>query len=245
MKKFFLIILCFLVIAPCAMFLVACGEISSYTIEVLASDIRYGLVTGSGTFNEGDSATIKATTKGDETNFLCWTLNNKVVSNQAEYTFNVSKENQGTFIAVFDQGCEYFTITSAVLNIYEDAKPTTLNLKALGGASLSSLQEIYNTTSSPVISTQNKSTITSFYTGNLIHRKNNNNDAYYCKIEAIAISEAGEKTYEKYIDLDFDKLLESGSLETPITTIDNFGTIKLTIAKLDGTLVNEILNISV
>lgn len=62
--------------------------LQTYTISVVANPDNGGTVTGGGTFNEGQSCTIKAT---DNTgyNFVKWTENDEQVSTDREYTFNV------------------------------------------------------------------------------------------------------------------------------------------------------------
>ena len=62
--------------------------LQTYTIDVSANPSNGGMVMGGGTFDEGQSCTVKAT---DNTgyNFLNWTENDEQVSTQREYTFDV------------------------------------------------------------------------------------------------------------------------------------------------------------
>ncbi|MBE7082920.1 MAG: hypothetical protein E7378_04555 [Clostridiales bacterium] len=88
-----------------------------YNIYVRINHARYGTVSGgNGVFEEGQEITIKAIpTESDiesqNSTFLCWILNNKVVSNQKEYTFEVSSETAGTYVALFEsEKSEYVAI---------------------------------------------------------------------------------------------------------------------------------------
>ena len=63
-----------------------------HRLSVTASPATYGTVNGGGTFAEGSSHTVTATTKSGHT-FVNWTQNAKVVSTSASYTFNMPSAN--------------------------------------------------------------------------------------------------------------------------------------------------------
>ena len=63
--------------------------LQSFTIEVSANPINGGTVTGGGTFDEGQSCTVKAT-ENTGYNFVNWTENDLQVSTDREYTFDVT-----------------------------------------------------------------------------------------------------------------------------------------------------------
>ena len=60
-----------------------------YSITVSANPSEGGTVTGSGTYQQGQSCTVKATSKPNFT-FVNWTENGNQVSDLAEYTFTVT-----------------------------------------------------------------------------------------------------------------------------------------------------------
>jgi len=63
--------------------------VPSYTIDVSANPSNGGTATGGGTFQEGQSCTVKATTNTGF-NFVKWTENDVQVSTNIEYTFEVT-----------------------------------------------------------------------------------------------------------------------------------------------------------
>ncbi len=71
---------------------------SSYTITVSANPNNGGIVTGGGTYNQGQSCTVTATPNTGYT-FTNWTENGSVVSSNANYTFNV--EGNRSLVANF------------------------------------------------------------------------------------------------------------------------------------------------
>ena len=75
-------------------------EINSYEITVAANNDDYGTVTGGGTFNHGESATIVATPNEGYV-FVDWRKGNAVVSTNATYTFTVTEA--GDYIANFEE----------------------------------------------------------------------------------------------------------------------------------------------
>ena len=250
MKKFLLILLCVLIISPCAIFLSACGVPNVYEIIVLSSDARYGLVLGGGQFDEGNSVTISAKPKTSDCQFLCWTLNNKIISSSPDYTFTATNETQGNYVAVFDQGCDYFVLSEAVLDVYTDVEVDSLNFQVKVGTTLSSLQLITDTTTSPYTSLQNSS-VANFHTGLLIHRKTDNSNPYHCEI--LANSTHGETTsyYKASLTLDYNSLLENGLLEFKRIdddndnriTINGFGKVALKFERLNADFVSKILKV--
>ena len=131
MKKIYSILISILVIAPCMFFLTACGEPQKYNIEVRTSDASYGSVnTIDGSYDEGTSLTLRATPILDS-EFLCWALNDTVVSKDAEYTISVSKETQGKYVAIFNNGCQYYAVSEVKFdkNGNENPIPIKLNIE--------------------------------------------------------------------------------------------------------------------
>jgi uncharacterized repeat protein (TIGR02543 family) len=63
--------------------------LQTFTVEVSANPSNGGTVTGSGTFDEGQSCTVKAT-ENTGYNFVNWTENSVQVSTDREYTFDVT-----------------------------------------------------------------------------------------------------------------------------------------------------------
>lgn len=87
--------------------------IPSYNITVLANNDTYGTVAGGGTYPEGTQVTISAT-PATGYNFINWTENSSVVSNNAEYSFAATANR--TLVANFE--AITYTITAT-------ANPTT------------------------------------------------------------------------------------------------------------------------
>ena len=77
---------------------VAHFAINSYDITATADPTEGGSVTGGGTYNHFDECTLTATAATGYT-FQNWTLNDEVVSTDAEYTFEVS--GGGEYVAHF------------------------------------------------------------------------------------------------------------------------------------------------
>ncbi len=77
---------------------VAHFTLNSYELTVSADPTEGGSVTGGGTYNHFDECTLTATANTGYT-FQNWTLNDEVVSTDAEYTFEVS--GGGEYVAHF------------------------------------------------------------------------------------------------------------------------------------------------
>ncbi len=71
---------------------------NTYTINVSPNPIEGGTVTGSGTYQQGESCTVTATAKPGYT-FLRWTENGNEVSTNTSYTFTVTGDR--TLVAQF------------------------------------------------------------------------------------------------------------------------------------------------
>ncbi len=83
------------------------GNPQTYTITVSANPTNGGTVTGGGTYNEGTYCSVFATpNSGYE--FVNWTENGNVVSNQASYTFMVSGNRN--LVANFQEQIQYYSI---------------------------------------------------------------------------------------------------------------------------------------
>ena len=79
----------------------------NYTINVSANPTNGGTVSGGGTYQQGQSCTVRATANTGY-NFTNWTENGTVVSTQAQYSFTVTGNR--TLVANFTQ--QQFTITA-------------------------------------------------------------------------------------------------------------------------------------
>ena len=73
-------------------------EAPSYNITLIANPIEGGNAEGGGTFPDGTSVTVTATTRGNYS-FISWTENGTVVSTEASYTFTVTADR--TLVANF------------------------------------------------------------------------------------------------------------------------------------------------
>jgi hypothetical protein len=83
------------------------AQVPSYSISVSASPASGGSVTGGGTYNHGQSCTLKATPASGYT-FLCWTKGGVQVSTETNYTFDVTES--GNYVASFTDQPLTFTI---------------------------------------------------------------------------------------------------------------------------------------
>ena len=238
MKKFFLVLICMLIVSPCAILFVGCGTPAVYSIIAKTSDVEYGSVSGQGNFTEGTNITIKASPV-KEAQFLCWTLNNKIVSNEANYTFQVNKDTQGTYVALFDQRLDYYALTEIALSFNEGVQIQQMDIDLKVGSSLSSLQSIYNVSTNPVEVTQNADTVAGFHSGYLLHKKTTDT-SYYCRLFAKASYEEESRSFEESFDLDFSVLYNEGTYYTEERTLTGYGTIKLKFEKLSQEIVSKI-----
>ena len=87
---------------------------ANYDISVYINGAVYGRVNDevSGTYPEGTELTIVATPYENQT-FFCWMLDNKVVSTSQEYTFEVSEQTSGSYVALFNcSDLEYISLES-------------------------------------------------------------------------------------------------------------------------------------
>ena len=89
--------------------LVAHFTINTYTVTVSANPTNGGTVTGGNTYNYGQSCTVNATAATGYT-FTNWTENGNVVSNNANYTFNV--EGNRNLVAHFTAITYTITVTA-------------------------------------------------------------------------------------------------------------------------------------
>ena len=239
MKKFFLVLICMLIISPFAVMFAGCGTPAVYSIIAKTSDVEYGSVSGQGNFAEGTKITIKASPV-KEANFLCWTLNNKVVSNEANYTFQVNKDTQGTYVALFDQRLDYYALTEIALSFEEGVQIQQMDINLQAGSSLSSLQTIYNISTNPVEVTQNADTVPEFYSKYLIHKKTTDT-TYYCRLSAKASYEEESRTFKESFELDFSALYNDGIFETEERTLTGYGKIKLKFEKINKDIVEKMI----
>lgn len=120
-KRSFIFTLILSLAFVCCIFAGCTSTPATYEITVRTFGANYGSVEGGNdTFTEGDKITIKAVQSSSSSTankFFCWLLNNKVVSNKAEYTFEVNKETAGDYIAIFASPyLEYFSLTEVNFN---------------------------------------------------------------------------------------------------------------------------------
>lgn len=71
--------------------LVANFELNNYTITATANPVEGGTITGAGTYNYGETATLSVTLNENYT-FVCWTENGNVVSTDVMYSFEVTSD---------------------------------------------------------------------------------------------------------------------------------------------------------
>ncbi len=87
----------------------------TFTITVVASPMEGGTVTGGGTYQEGESCTVSATTNSGYS-FNNWTENGVVVSSNPSYTFNV---NDNRYLVA-----NFTFIPLPIYNVSVSANPT-------------------------------------------------------------------------------------------------------------------------
>ncbi len=114
----------------CCIFAGCTSTPATYEITVKTFGANHGSVEGgNATYTEGEKVTIKAVPASSSSNtnkFFCWLLNNKVVSNKAEYTFEVNKDTAGDYIAIFTSPyLEYFSLTEVNFNSGIDTETNT------------------------------------------------------------------------------------------------------------------------
>ncbi len=88
-------------------------DVQTYNIRVSANPILAGEVTGGGTYLEGESCTVTATPHNNY-NFVNWTENGNVVSNNASYTFTVNANRN--LVANFQSQSYTVTATADPVN---------------------------------------------------------------------------------------------------------------------------------
>ncbi|MBQ7884470.1 MAG: hypothetical protein IJ318_00030 [Clostridia bacterium] len=155
-NKILLSILAFVLAFSCFAF-TGCGKTpNQYSITLMASHYNLGSVegvpSGRATYFEGDKVTIKATpATSNATNnnpeFICWLLNNKVVSTLAEYEFEVSAETAGDYVALFTcEYLEYFALNQLELNtaITDGSTATVIKFSLELGVIENLTQEVFS-----------------------------------------------------------------------------------------------------
>ena len=110
MKQKLSIVLC-LALCLLSFCFTGCNEkIVDHNITVTSENIRLGTAAGSGIYKTNESVIITATVNpelGEESEFVAWIKDKKIVSYENPYEFTASKETEGEYIAVFDS--EYLT----------------------------------------------------------------------------------------------------------------------------------------
>ena len=89
---------------------VANFELNSYEITVAANPTEGGTVSGAGTYNHFETATLTATAN-EGYHFLNWTLNGQTVSNNATYEFTVT--DGGEYVANFELNSYDITVAAS------------------------------------------------------------------------------------------------------------------------------------
>lgn len=150
-KKILLSMLAFVFAFSCIAF-AGCGKTpNQYNISVKASHYNLGSVEGgNSTYIEGETITIKATpamsTSNNETpEFICWLLNNKVISTKAEYQFEVNAETAGEYIALFTcEYLEYFALNQIIVDtaVTTDSNANVIKLSLELGSIENLTQEV-------------------------------------------------------------------------------------------------------
>lgn len=129
-KKWVMLLLIVLIMPIVALF--GCDEVSLYSVSVFTSSSKYGKVmlnnssSGSGTFSEGSTITLTATTLNGSS-FICWAYQNSVeIANDSTYkitnttdsdnkttksvlTFSINSTTQGNYTAIFSDGEMMYT----------------------------------------------------------------------------------------------------------------------------------------
>ena len=99
-KRFGVFSLVAIILCSCFMFF-GCGkEPNKYNVRATVWYANYGSVEGSGTYEEDSTCTLVASPKQNST-FLAWMKDNLVVSYDKEYSFKVSNETSGNYVAIF------------------------------------------------------------------------------------------------------------------------------------------------
>lgn len=118
----FLAILC-LICFSCILFTGCTKTPNTYNIVVKSSHYNLGSIEGGNkSFNEGETIKIKATpatSNSSNTNpeFICWLFNNKALTTEPEYEFEVNQDTAGEYIALFScEYLEYFSLTQIIFD---------------------------------------------------------------------------------------------------------------------------------
>ena len=120
-NKNILFALSLIFVCACCIFAGCTRNVNKYEITVKAQGYNLGSIEGGNAiYSEGDRVTIKAipvTTGSNKSEFFCWLLDNKVVSTESEYTFVVSENTSGDYVALFTcPYLEFFYLNEIVLD---------------------------------------------------------------------------------------------------------------------------------
>lgn len=114
-----LLLICF----SCLLFVGCTSGNNQYSITVKVSHYNLGSVEGGNKkYYEGEKIKIKANpaislANNQNPEFVCWLHNNKAITTQAEYEFEVNEETAGDYVALFScEFLEYFCLTDIVVN---------------------------------------------------------------------------------------------------------------------------------
>lgn len=130
-------------------------SLNTYYIGVQTLHSKGYVIGGNETFKEGENVTLEAkeiTNNENESNFLCWMLNNRVVGLQAKHEFVVSESTAGNYLAIFESPyIEYFNLSQINYSICtptsnqseEDNTISLVSLVIYAGSVENNLMEIY------------------------------------------------------------------------------------------------------
>ena len=146
----------------------------NYTITVSANPVEGGNASGGGTFSQGQSCTVIATANSGYT-FTNWTENGNVVSEQANYTFNVTGNRN--LVANFDGGLlESYTINVSASpaaggtvtggGVYSEGESCTVSATANNGYTFTNWTEngnvVYNNASYTFVVNNDRNLVANF-----------------------------------------------------------------------------------
>lgn len=192
-NKFFTFLLMIMLVFTGGLLSGCTGSKNSYDITVQINGAIFGRVSDdvSGTYLEGTSVTITATPYENQT-FFCWVLDNKVVSIDAEYTFEISKETAGSYVALFKcADLEYISLESfAFTNTMggaegEDVTTTLKSFTLSFGYNQNDLYTVYESVKTEESEVVSSGDLTSLYSEDQFPFAFRKTDRIYVKITTI------------------------------------------------------------
>lgn len=101
-----------------------CSGASVFSITATAIPTNGGTVTGSGSYEEGDTCTLSATPNEDFV-FVNWTKNDSIVSTEATYSFTVTES--GNYVAHFIRALPELHVTSITHSALSGGQQATIS----------------------------------------------------------------------------------------------------------------------